>query len=1068
MTPVFEAAADSILKLSGAKRGYCLVLGSRTGRLACELAKRSELTIYGVDSDPTRVAQSREALAAAGVYGTRVTVDHWPDGPLPYADYFANLIVSEETLTTGELPTSQADITRHLKPCGGVLCLGQPGKAKVTRAALTGCISGDEMGKPKVSTTGGLWATWTRGPLPGAGQWTHQYGDPGNTASSADTALKCPLGVLWYGEPGPDKVPSRHAGNAAPLTINGRVYLQGINRIMCFDAYNGLPYWERELPGAYRVGMVYESSNIVCDDQSIFVAVGQQCLRLSAETGETMQTYEPPPTSGEGNPRWAWIALVGKTLYGSVSRKGQESSLIFALDVAKGKARWTFAGERIRNNTICISEGRLFCADAAVTPGQRTEALQDKIKEIMSSGKISAAEAEKQITSADVRLVTALDAATGKQLWQRPVDLTDCGPHVLIAIATRGVVVFCGAHADGHYWPQFLGGEYGARRATVLSAADGALLWTKAIGYRIRPLVVGDELIAEPWAFDLKTGQQKMRPHPLTGMESPWQFERPGHHCGCISGSPNGLYYRSWSLAYYDLTRDNGTENFGGQRPGCWINMIPANGLLVVPEASSGCICLISIHCTTVFKPRETDKAWGTFSTPGECLPVKQVALNLGAPGDRRADDGTLWLGFPRPWGRMALSLKPTVSYVKGGGVFGAAAETSTFTGTNLPWVYASGCRGMATMTVPLVGPLDGPAEYTVRLGFTETDNPAPGKRAFDIKLQGKTVEQRFDALAAAGKTRAVIVREFKGIRVDDDLKIELAGAAKEPAPEQMPILNSVQIIRERVLHIGMAVPKLSVSDPQPSAEGKVEFSNRTERDFVGTVKLTVPDGLAVTPASFPLKLATNEQATQTVKLTVARKGTPVSGALKVQLVRQDGTVATEREAAVEYLGARGRITFRALADAYVSAGAGTTNYGHSANLLVDGGNSTMGDESHNIGLLRFPLNVPGRIVSVRFRIHTAASEASESNDSGRICVINEPWDENKVTYKDRPKPGAEVGRLGKVGRDAWEERELKVDLAGKTELSLMLDPTSCDGANYVSREGHVPAELVVEYEAAP
>ncbi len=26
-------------------------------------------------------------------------------------------------------------------------------------------------------------------------------------------------------------------------------------------------------------------------------------------------------------------------------------------------------------------------------------------------------------------------------------------------------------------------------------------------------------------------------------------------------------------------------------RPGCWINIIPAGGLVLVPEASSGCSC---------------------------------------------------------------------------------------------------------------------------------------------------------------------------------------------------------------------------------------------------------------------------------------------------------------------------------------------------------------------------------------------------------------------------------------------------------------------------------------------
>jgi len=40
----------------------------------------------------------------------------------------------------------------------------------------------------------------------------------------------------------------------------------------------------------------------------------------------------------------------------------------------------------------------------------------------------------------------------------------------------------------------------------------------------------------------------------------------------------------------------------------------------------------------------------------------------------------------------------------------------------------------------------------------------------------------------------------------------------------------------------------------------------------------------------------------------------------------------------------------------------------------------------------------------------------------------------------------------------------LDVELSGKMELSLVLEPTSTDAANYVSREGGSPPELVVEY----
>ncbi|MFP6880171.1 MAG: hypothetical protein VCA34_04440, partial [Roseibacillus sp.] len=38
-------------------------------------------------------------------------------------------------------------------------------------------------------------------------------------------------------------------------------------------------------------------------------------------------------------------------------------------------------------------------------------------------------------------------------------------------------------------------------------------------------------------------------------------------------------------------------------RPGCWINMIPASGLLLIPEGSSGCICSYPIQASMAFRP---------------------------------------------------------------------------------------------------------------------------------------------------------------------------------------------------------------------------------------------------------------------------------------------------------------------------------------------------------------------------------------------------------------------------------------------------------------------------------
>jgi len=38
-------------------------------------------------------------------------------------------------------------------------------------------------------------------------------------------------------------------------------------------------------------------------------------------------------------------------------------------------------------------------------------------------------------------------------------------------------------------------------------------------------------------------------------------------------------------------------------RPGCWINLIPAGGLLLAPEASSGCTCNFSVQTSLALIP---------------------------------------------------------------------------------------------------------------------------------------------------------------------------------------------------------------------------------------------------------------------------------------------------------------------------------------------------------------------------------------------------------------------------------------------------------------------------------
>ena len=123
---LFARAAEAILKQTGIRRGFCLVYGCETGQLAWELAKRTELMIYAVSPDAQKVAAARAALDAAGLHGSRVCVEQWPLDKLPYSDYFANLVVSETALLSGQWPGDPAQLVRMVKPLGGTIMVGQP------------------------------------------------------------------------------------------------------------------------------------------------------------------------------------------------------------------------------------------------------------------------------------------------------------------------------------------------------------------------------------------------------------------------------------------------------------------------------------------------------------------------------------------------------------------------------------------------------------------------------------------------------------------------------------------------------------------------------------------------------------------------------------------------------------------------------------------------------------------------------------------------------------------------------------------------------------------------------
>jgi len=811
-------AANKIVKETGVTRGFCLVAGSEDGRLAYELAKRTELSIYCIEPDAEKVRKSRELLNKAGLYGSRVAVHQAELSAIPYSNFFANLIVSDTYVRTGKLPSNSEAVMRHLKPLGGVAMLGTPKSGDdvlyddVVR--LTDRLSeGDEV---ELASNDG-WVSLKRGPLPGAGNWSHQYGNVGNTAVIDEKRVKGDLGVLWFGDPGPGDMVNRHEGAVGPLSVNGRLFVQGEATISAFDAYNGLFLWKYENEEAIRSGVFQNQNpgNLATSNDHLFHFMKDECFQLDAATGKVVAVHRLPPDMDNDTREWGYVAYNNGRLIGTATvradveakyrRRGRKTTEstdgIFAIDVKTGKHLWTYEGGSISHRTIALSDNQVFFIDSTITSAERERILREDKSELERLSGEELKIAEDRMKKLDARTAVAIDAENGNKIWAVGVDVTDCseigiGGGKLTMMYQDGVLVLCGANANGHYWKQFISGEFKRRRLVALSAEAGYTMWKKDANYRHRPIVVGNRVIAEPWSFELSTGEQHTKTHPLTGQEVPWSMIRPGHHCGMLTGCDSMLMFRSGYTGFYNLDNDEGTRHFAGHRLGCWINAIPANGLVMIPEASAGCVCQFSIASTIVLEPRQARRPWTIISATGAQTPVKNMSLNLGAPGDRRAADGTLWLAYPRPNPHkvtsldLAFDLKPKFT---AGGFTSVNAAAQPVTGAVTPWLYTSWASGLSEMTLPLRGEKDRPATYDLKLHFAQL---RVGMARFDIEINGKVVLTDVEVSRERGSEPVAQIKVIPGIDVERDLTMKLIAKVSDDAKARV-VLNAIEVVRK-------------------------------------------------------------------------------------------------------------------------------------------------------------------------------------------------------------------------------------------------------------------------------
>ncbi len=571
--------AKFIKQDSGLNRGVALVVGVDSGELIYNLAQMTQLHIIAVDTDEQRVNRCRENLLRNKSYGDRISVNYVADlKKLDWPENFANIICSERLFTDKENSLDEEFVASYLNAYNSYAYVSPKFNSKLY-----------DFEKYKLST---LSMIKIGNPIPvDHGEWTTLYGNNNNSAfggeSLGNARATSDLQLQWIGRPGPLHQADRSGRKTAPLASNGRLYIEGINRLIAMNAANGTVLWNIEMPGLTRMNTPRDCSNYVCDEQNVFVVVDNNCYKFSGQTGKLLNTFEVVTTNSM-NPEknwtydWSYIASHNKLLIGSAVKAKSEytnfkggknsgwydavkhadvnsnvcSENLFAIDKNNGQIKWRYITPKgiIINPTIGIDDDTVVFVESREFDRKSAD--------------------KRRLDSLDKDLfLIALDANTGKKKWQTPLTITEGTSMISLAIS-RGVIVVNSSHAGNYHIYGFnlqTGKDIWATKIPWVSNHHG--------GHLARPAIVDNKIYNNPGILDLYTGKQYRIQKQIRGK------------CGTYSCTTQGLFFRSGSITFYNFFENKRAGAWNRLRSDCWLSMIPACGLLLAPEGGGGCDC---------------------------------------------------------------------------------------------------------------------------------------------------------------------------------------------------------------------------------------------------------------------------------------------------------------------------------------------------------------------------------------------------------------------------------------------------------------------------------------------
>ncbi len=802
-----EEKAALILNTIGIEEGYGLAYNIKDSNLLHAMVEQSDLYLSVVEENPSNILKWRNRFVDAGLHGKRISfkpgaVDTFNAPPYVFSVIYIDAAhTAKDQLSTDVLKS----LYESLRPYGGTMYISNAGNNDSVANNLK------EAGLVNANIIANADYTLVRreGALPGSADWTHQYGDIANTIKSDDQLVKLPLGILWYGGSSNMDVLPRHSHSPPEQVVGGKMFIEGMDSLSARDVYTGRVLWKRAFSDLDNFGVYYDETykdtpldtaynqihipganargtNYVVTEDRIYLVKQNHCLVLDTETGKDLMTITLPEYSDEGaDNNWGYVGVYEDYLiagagfvsymdYIDIPEDMREKRKVFlnydissskrlvVFDRYSGEKQWDFVSELgLNHNAIVAGNGLVYCIDKM--PPTVTEALERRGLELPGTPSIH-----------------AFDIKTGKEKWGNDENVfgTWLGyseEHNLLLQAGR-------PSRDMLY------GEEG-NGMMAYQASTGERLWSNDARYGGPCILHKDQIITDRYAYHLTSGEQVTHKNPLTGQESPWQYQR-NYGCDYAIASENFMTFRSASAGFYDLVTEGGTGNFGGFKSSCTSNLIVANGILNAPDYTRTCSCSYQ-NQTSLAMIHDPDVEMWTFNEfeLDDQAPIQQLGINLGAPGDRRADNGTLWLDYPAiggPSPELPVTTEPAEPKY-------FLNHSSRVSGAKLKYVEASGVEGVRKISVKLTPSMEQTQKYTVRLFFMDPEHGKAGKRVFDVALQGKTVIEGLDVAKESGGLRTGIVKEFKDVEVAKELALEFNPTTG--SEDQDAVLCGIEVI---------------------------------------------------------------------------------------------------------------------------------------------------------------------------------------------------------------------------------------------------------------------------------